>query len=136
MSVETLFTAYESTILSIGILAALMFIQLLIADIVGLFGGHKPGSGVEVDHGVLHFRAVRTVANTNESIGIFILLVLFAIGVNASAELTAYAAWAFVGARTLYAVCYYTNQQILRSVCFAFSLLALIAIFVIALMAL
>ena len=118
--------------LAIGALAALMFIQVLVADIVGLKFGHKPGSDVQADHNNLHFRTVRTVANTNESITVFVLLVMFALGMGASSEYTGYITWGFVTSRLAYAICYYANLPIMRSVCVALSLVMLIALCVVA----
>ncbi|QFU75155.1 MAPEG family protein [Halioglobus maricola] len=121
---------YSMAISALGALAILMFCQLLVADVVGLRSRHIPGSAVPADHENPLFRASRTVANTNESIAIFILAILFCMLCGAPASATAYAAWAFVVARCLYAVCYYLNLQILRSVMFGISLLALTALLV------
>ncbi len=124
-------TTYSLTIAALGALGALMLCQLLIADITGLRSGHLPGSQVPANHDEPLFRTVRTVANTNESIAIFILAVLFCLLSGAPAESTAYAAWAFVAARLLYAVCYYANLKPLRSIMFGLSLLAIAALLVI-----
>ncbi len=122
---------YEDTILAMGCMAVLMFIQLIVADVVGIKAKHSPGSAVPSDHDNSLFRASRTMANTNESIAIFILSVLFCIYSNASPVYTAYAAWGFVTARAAYALCYYGNVQLLRSLVFGISLLFLLALLVI-----
>ncbi|MFK7733736.1 MAG: MAPEG family protein [Pseudomonadales bacterium] len=122
---------YENTILAMGGMAVLMLIQLIVADVVGVKVKHPPGSAVPSDHNSGLFRATRTMANTNESIAIFILAVLFCIYSNASPVHTAYAAWGFVTARVGYAVCYYGNVKLLRSVLFGISLLFLLALLVI-----
>ena len=116
---------YSATIAAMGALAALMFIQLLVADVIGLRSGHMPGAQVQSDHDSLLFRVTRTVGNTNESIAIFVLAVLFCMLGGASVSTTAYAAWGFVVMRFLYAVCYYANWQLPRSMMFGMSLLAL-----------
>lgn len=67
---------YSMTIAALGSVAVLMLCQLLIADVVGLRTKHVPGSQVPTDHDNLLFRASRVVANTNESIAIFILAVI------------------------------------------------------------
>ena len=66
---------YSITIIALGAMAVLMFCQLLIADVIGIRSKHVPGSQVAADHNNIHFRASRTVANTNESIAIFVLAV-------------------------------------------------------------
>lgn len=122
---------YESTILSLGVLATLLFIQLIVADVIGIKSKHLPGGSIRPDHNNLLFRATRTVANTNESIAIFILAVLFCMYAAANPTHTAYASWGFVAARAAYAVCYYADIRIARSIMFGLSLLFLIALIVI-----
>ena len=122
---------YSMTVLALGVLAVVMFCQLLLADVIGLRSGHMPGALAPADHDNLLFRATRTVANTNESIAIFILAILFCTMSGAPAAATAYAAWSFVIARILYAVCYYSNLKLLRSSVFGISLLAIAALLVI-----
>lgn len=121
---------YSTTIAALGTLAVLMFCQLLVADVIGLRSKHVPGSQVPSDHNNPLFRASRAVANTNESIAIFILAVLFCMLSGASANATGYSAWAFVIARLLYAACYYSNWQLPRSAMFGISLLALAALLI------
>lgn len=116
---------YELTILSWGVLAALLLVQILIADVVGLKAKHVPGTPVDASHDNLLFRVSRTVANTNESIALYLVLVLFCVFSGADATYTGYLSWTYVAGRTVYAVCYYLNQQLLRSTCFGVSLLAL-----------
>ena len=128
---ENVFATYGSTIYALGALAILTLIQLLVADVVGITRKHIPGTPVLGDHSDLLFRVTRTVANTNESIAIFLCAVLFCILSSASPTFTAYAAWTYVFSRIFYAFCYYTNLQTMRSICFvvvALSLLALILI--------
>ena len=108
-----------------GAMAILLLIQLIIADVVGIRARHVPGSPVPADHSDALFRVTRTVANANESIAIFILAIVFCVFSGASPLYTGYAAVAFVLARALYAVCYYFNVQLLRSVMFGISLVAL-----------
>ncbi|MBL4672976.1 MAG: MAPEG family protein [Arenicella sp.] len=124
---------YESTILALGSMALLMLVQLLIADVVSIKFKHLPGSSVPTDHNSLLFRSTRTAANTNESIAIFVLAILFCIFSNASPNFTAYAAWGFVGARLTYAGFYYSNRPLLRSLTFVISLLFLLALLLIGL---
>lgn len=126
-------TVYESSILALGAMALLMFLQLVFADLVGIKFKHLPGGSVPADHESLLFRSTRTVANTNESVAIFVLAILFCILSNASASFTAYASWGFVAARLAYAVFYYSNLKLWRSVTFGISLLCLLVLLVIGL---
>jgi len=130
-----LFHSYAYTVAAVGCQAFLMLCQVLVADIMGIRAKHLPGSAVPVDHSDLLFRATRTVANTNESIAIFILVVLFCLLSGAPPDKTAYAAWTFVLARFLYALCYYFNIQLFRSVMFGISLLAMAGLLVTGLLA-
>lgn len=121
---------YSMTIAALGAMAALMFIQLLIADVIGIRLNHIPGSQVATDHKSILFRVSRTAANTCESIGIFILAVLFCMLSGADPTNTAYTAWAFICARLLYAICYYLNLQLFRSIMFGMALISLASLIV------
>ena len=122
---DELATTYATTLWAIAALAGLLLIQIVVADVVGLRRKHTPGSPVDANHDDLLFRAARTVANTNESLAVAILALLYCLLSGASPELTGLAAWAFVGSRLAYAICYYADLRVLRSVCFGVSLLAL-----------
>jgi len=104
---------------------------LLIADFVGIRLKHIPGSTIPSDHSNFLFRASRVVADTNETIAIFILAIIFCVFSSASPQSVAFISWIFFILRFCYAVCYYCNLKILRSVVFGISLLALIALIVI-----
>ena len=105
-----------------------MLLQVLAADVVSILRKHPPGTQVVADHGNALFRVVRTVANTNESVAVFLGGLLFCVLSGASPQYTGYAAWTYVLARACYAICYYANVQLLRSVFFGISLLALAAL--------
>lgn len=124
---------YESTVLALGAMGALMLLQLLVADVAGIAVKHVPGSAVPADHNNFLFRATRTVANSNESIAIYLLAVIFCILTAANPYYTMIAAWAFVTTRLVYCVCYYANVQLLRSITFGLSLLCLAALLLIGL---
>ena len=128
-------TAYSSVATAMGAMAAIMFVQLIGGDIIGIRAKHTPGSPVEADHSNLHFRASRTVANTNESIAIFILAVIFGVFQGADPKLMGYAAWAYVSARAAYALCYYLDIRALRSIVFALAVLSLLALLILGLRA-
>lgn len=80
----TVISAYSASIYAIGATAVLMQIQLLVADVLGIIRKHTPGTFVQSDHSDPLFRVTRTVANTNESIGIFVCGILFCIFTSAS----------------------------------------------------
>lgn len=119
---------YSTAVAALGFVAALMVLQLLVADVLGILRKHVPGAPVTADHSDALFRATRAVANTNESIAIFICAFLFCVFSSASPVYTAVAAWAYGVSRALYLLCYYVNLQIARSICFGFSLLALVVL--------
>ena len=119
---------YESSIMALGAMALLMFIQLMFADVVGIKAKHTPGSSILVDHESLLFRSSRVVGNTNESVAIFLIAIPFCILSKASPMLTAYASWGYVAARLFYAGFYYTNLQLWRSVIFGVSMLCLLTL--------
>ncbi|MFN3237592.1 MAG: MAPEG family protein [Pseudomonadales bacterium] len=123
-----LLVAYENTVAALGAAALLMLVQLLIADVLGIKAGHTPGGAISADHDNPLFRAARVVANTNESVAIFILGVAFAVLNGGSPQYLSYAAWGYVVARAAYAACYYLDLRPLRSVVFGVSLLALVAV--------
>ena len=116
---------YTYAINALGYVAALMILQLVVADVFGIKRKHVPGTPVDANHKDALFRLTRTVANTNESVAIFIAGLLYCVLTSASPTLTAYAAWTYACSRTVYAICYYANLQLLRSISFGVSLLAL-----------
>ena len=130
MSIEP----YAGAISTLAALAALMIAQLLIADVTGIRRRHVPGTPVTPDHADALFRVSRTVANMNESVAIFVVLLLYCIFAGASPAWTAWSAWAYAICRLLYAVCYYANLPTYRSISFGLSLIALITMLVVGLM--
>ena len=121
-----LVSLYHTTIAALAAVGGLQFVQLLVADAAGIKSGHKPGSSPEANHQKFHFRSVRTVANTNESLGIFIVFALAGILGAADPKWLGWCAWAYVIARAVYAMCYWFNIKTLRSVVFGVVLLALL----------
>lgn len=128
---DTLLQTYSSSIATLAVIAGTMLVQLVVADATGILRKHVPGTKVSDDHNDLLFRVSRTVANTNESIAIFVCALLFCILSGASPEFTAYAAWAYVCSRIAYAFAYYSDLRLLRSICFGLSALALFALLLI-----
>jgi uncharacterized MAPEG superfamily protein len=128
---ETLLTSYELTIYSWGALGALLLIQLLVTDVLSIKARHVPGTAPEQSHDNALFRASRVVGNTNESLGIYIVLVLFCVFNGANADYTAWLSWAYVACRAAYALCYYLRLAMARSLIFGLSLLVLIGMLVV-----
>lgn len=108
-------------------LGLLMLLQVVVADFAGILAGHKPGMPVAADTASFHFRAARTVANSNESVAIFVLFLLLGVLLSADPQWLNYATAAFFICRAVYALFYYTGFAIGRSVVFGVSLLALAA---------
>ena len=109
-----------------GTVAAMMLVQLLIADVAGLRAGKKAGSTVETDHSSFLFRATRAIGNTNESVAIFMLTALFCVGVGAAPDVTNLAACGYLFGRLGHMLFYYLNIGKLRSIAFGFSIVSLV----------
>ncbi len=116
---------YELTVLSIGAMGTLLLLQVLVSDAVSIAGRHPPGTPVAPDHRSLLFRVHRAHANTNETLAGFVLLVLFALAAGADPAWLNGCCAAFVATRVAHMACYYANWQLMRSVAFGLSLVAL-----------
>ena len=128
---EVLLNAYELTVYSWGALALLLLVQLIIADVMGIKLKHVPGTPPDANHGNPLFRASRTVANTNESIALYIIVSLFCVFNGADPTYTGYLSWAYVVGRVVYALCYYFNQPTMRSASFGVTLLVLLGMLIV-----
>jgi len=124
------FNEYRTAILTIGSVGLLMFIQIVIADMVGIVKKHIPGYPIEHNHKQFLFRATRVYLNTNESVSIFILFVCFAILSSADPDTVNISALGYLGSRVAHMCCYYFNVQIARSAAFVVSLVSLMALFI------
>ena len=118
--------SYTTVSLCVLVLALLMIVQLLVADIAGLMARHTPGTSVTQEHSSFLFRSVRALANTNESVAIFILLVGLTVVYGVDPERAGWAAITFVAGRVVHSICYWADLRILRSVAFAFALIGLL----------
>ena len=123
-------THYHTSIFIVGILAGLFLLQLIIADIALFLQKHQAGHPVEPDHTRFVFRAVRAHANTNESISIYILLLLFAVFSQANADWLAIFSGIYCFARLTHMCFYYCNVHLARSISFALSLAGLLGMLV------
>ncbi|MEM9411600.1 MAG: MAPEG family protein [Planctomycetota bacterium] len=123
---------FSSAIYALIALGGLLITQVLVNDVVGIAKKKTPGAIAKEDHATILFRAERVVANTNEVLGAFLVLLLACVFALANPDLTGYAAWAFVGTRFVFSICYYANWQRARSVSFGASLLSIVALFFVA----
>jgi len=119
---------YHHTGIAMGIAGGLIFIQLLVADIAGMREPHTPGAPIKADHNSFIFRSHRTLGNMNESIAVFILFTLVGILSGADPQWLGRFALGYTGARTVYMLCYWFNLQMVRSIFFGLSLLALLGL--------
>lgn len=126
---------YQSVVLVFGLTGALIFLQLLVADIIGIVKKHKPGHAITSDHDNLLFRVNRAFLNSNESVAIFILVTIFAVLSSATPYWVNLFAWVYFASRVAHMICYYVNWKVARSVVFAGTAVSLIALFVLGVMA-
>ncbi len=122
---------YSGTVICLGAIGALMIIQMLVADLIGMKNKHVPGAIVETNHKDLLFRAVRAHANTNESVAVFITLALFGMFSGANPAWLNGMAWAYLVARIWHMGFYYAGQGMLRSAAFAIGLIANIGMLIV-----
>ncbi|HUP91217.1 MAG TPA: MAPEG family protein [Solimonas sp.] len=133
---QPFFSQYVASLAGMLCLAGLMFVQFLVADISGIRAKHVPGMPVTGGHADFLFRATRALANTNENIGLFLLIVLCGILLGANPAWMATGVWLFVVARAVHMGCYYADLRTLRSAGFTLGALAQLALLVIAALAL
>jgi uncharacterized MAPEG superfamily protein len=123
---------YHPTLLACAVLAGLVFLQMIVLDLASMRAKHVPGMPVTAGHGSFHFRATRAHGNTNESLPLYILLVLLALLLGANPRWTWYAAWAFAIARAGHMTFYYLDWRFARSAAFALGLAAQLALLILA----
>ncbi len=122
---------YKLTVLVLGLTGFLFWIQLAIVDVIGIKQKHIPGFSIEQSHNSFIFRANRAFSNSNESIGILILLALFAMLSSANPAWLNGFAIAYLVGRVAHMSCYYLNLKLLRSAAFAISFIALLGMFIV-----
>lgn len=122
---------YKITILALGITGFVFWIQLAIVDLIGIIKKHPPGFSIAQDHNSFIFRANRALANSNESMGILIILSTFAMLSAANPTWLNAFSITFLISRIFHMGFYYLNIKLLRSVAFAFSILSLLGIFLV-----
>jgi uncharacterized MAPEG superfamily protein len=122
--------AYHSTLLACVVLAALIAVQVLVADLASMKSGHVPGMPVTSGHANFHFRAVRAIGNTNETLGLFLLLAALAIVLAANPKWTNALAWVYVAGRAGHMGFYYVKLGLARSIAFGVALAAQLGLLV------
>lgn len=122
---------YKITILVMGLAGLTFFLQLIVADVMGLKTRHIPGHPIPPDHSDFLFRASRALSNTNESVAIFVLFVGFSILSAANPQWLNISAVVYLVGRIAHMISYYLNLKLCRSISFAVSLIGLAAMFVV-----
>ena len=114
-----------------GLAGLTFFLQLAVVDVIGLKTKHTPGHPISADHNDIHFRASRALSNTNESVAIFILFVIFAILSAANPQWLNISAVVYLVGRIAHMLFYYFNLKLCRSISFGVSFIGLLSMFVI-----
>ena len=120
--------AYQSMFVACVVLAFLILAQVLIADFASIRAKHVPGMPVTDGHASFHFRAVRAIGNTNETLGLFLLLAALAVLLGANAKWSGILAWVYVAGRAGHMTFYYARIGWARSTAFSVSLAAQIGL--------
>ena len=131
---ETLL-AYQPTLVACAALAVLVMIQVLVADFASIRSKHVPGMPITDGHGSFLFRSARALGNTNETLGLFLLLVALAVLLGARAQWVNVLAWVYVAGRAGHMTFYYARKGFARSCSFGVSLGAQLALLVLVVMA-
>lgn len=123
------FISYMPTIYVMAAMGALLLIQLVIVDLVGIRERHVPGTAAPEDHGNRLFRVTRAFANTNESVTAFILIALFAMFSASSPTAVNLLAGLYLIGRIVHMLSYYVGASKPRAIGFGLGLVSLILMF-------
>jgi len=129
-----LFAPYKITLLVAGLTGLMMLIQIIVADIAAIKARHTPGYPIKPDHASFLFRATRALANTNESIAVFILLLFFGVFSASNALYMNIFSSVYLASRIAHMCFYYGNFKLARSISFPLSLIGLFGMFITGLM--
>lgn len=124
-----LIAAYKTSVLVLGLTGLTFFIQLLVADLVSIKQKHVPGTLVEQSHSKLLFRVSRAFANSNETVGILLLFLAFAVLSAATPVWVNGFAVVYLVGRWGHMASYYADLKLLRSISFTISAIALFGLF-------
>lgn len=125
-----IFAPYASTILGVGVLAALQIVQQLVADVVAIRNRHEPGTALVGGHDDLLFRSARAFANSVENTGLFLLTLAFAVLREANPTWVDGLVWGYVAARAGHMLCYWFDLRLVRSLFFTVGVVAVLGLLV------
>src|SRR5262245_19925435 len=100
---------YHSMMVACAVLACLIMVQVPVADVVSIATTSTPGMPVTEAHCSFDFRAGRAIGNTNETLGLFLLLAALAVVIGADAHWTNRLAWIYVAGRAGHMIFYYAR---------------------------
>ena len=123
-----LLSPYHSALIAGVVLASLIMLQVLIADVASIKAKHVPGMPITDGHGSFLFRSARALGNTNETLGLFLLTAVLAMAFGARAQWVNALVWAYVAGRAGHMLFYYLRQGLLRSISFGIGLGATFAL--------
>lgn len=123
-AISILFHTYHDALVGVFVLAILMVIQFIVADVAFIKAKHIPGMPVPGDHKSFFFRATRAYANTHENIGLFILALLLCVLSGADTKWTGWFVWGYTLARAAHMGLYYGDIRTPRSIAFGIGALA------------
>ena len=126
---------YQWSVLVLGLTAALSLVQLLVFDLMAIKLKHPPGYPIESSHKSLLFRLSRAHANTNETMGVMILLFLFASLSAADPTWVNRLMLGYFVTRLMHMLCYYMAWPAMRGLVFGVSVLILMSLFILGLLA-
>lgn len=127
---------YSPALTACVVLAGLILVQVLVADLAGIKAKHVPGMPVTEGHSSFLFRATRALANTNESLGLFLLLMACALLLRATPAWVNLLACVFVAARGAHMAFYYARWGAARGAVFGLGLAAQAGLLVVCVLAL
>ena len=123
-------STYSGVLAGWVVLAGLVLLQAVVADVAAIRAKHTPGMPVTSGHDDFLFRAVRAHSNTIENLSLFALLSLGAMLLGVAPATARNLVWAFVASRVLHMAAYYSDQRLLRSGAFTLGFVALAGLFV------
>ncbi|GEM_PF-566744 len=116
---------YSITLVVLTTLAALMFIQVLVADVAMIRSKHLPGHPVKADHNNFLFRATRAQANTSETVLIYVICALLCMVLSVKPGYANAFSVVYIVGRLGHMLCYYFDFRAFRSLSFAVSMLGI-----------
>ncbi len=125
---ENVMFNYALAVSSLGILALLMLVQILVLDFTGIRRGHPPGHPINSGPEDFLFRAARAHGNSNENLPTLLLIAAFCFLVNADPDWVNPLMLVFVAARAGHMLCYYADLRLARSISFGVGLVATIGL--------